>query len=286
MYVYPRLPLSEAMPLVDRLLAGDQIKWSQSHPGAIPNEVGTVVSEKQLTNVREAVLAATSQWYGTKVGRADAAAWDRAVGEALHDNMSIIPSDAGHPGPWAFMTLVLLPDIAQLRFSKPHPERLLGTHRNTFRRCWWRHHILGGDSTPAGAEPLGEDELVNIFERSRMARDHRLARYLATAIVEYQHRDRSDFARRLTRSVRARTGVLLLDAISESDLRELIKKEAALAAAGSSGESVSDDSGSAGPPRTPSGKSGARRSSATASSSKSKTKSKKPKRKDARKQKS
>ena len=104
--------------------------------------------------------------------------------------MQIIPADASHPGPWSFVTLVLLPDVASKRFPDLHENRLTGTYRNTFRRCWWRHHVLGDLEFPPGSTPLGEDELVKIFERSKMARDHRLAKALALGIVAYQGRDR------------------------------------------------------------------------------------------------
>src|SRR5262249_20632544 len=49
---------------------------------------------------------------------------------------------------WQFIACVMLPDIVRWRFpgEKDPPitpeERFLGTNRNTFRRLWWRAHLL------------------------------------------------------------------------------------------------------------------------------------------------
>lgn len=141
--------------------------------------------------------------------------------------MQIIPSDASHEGPWAFLALVVMPDLAIQRFPDRHPDRMLGGPRNVFRRTWWRHHVLGDLVSKEGVRPLGEDEMVNIFERSRMARNHALARVLAGAVLDYAGGNRSAFTRRLTKRVRAFTGPLLLDMYSESQLQSLVNEAVA-----------------------------------------------------------
>jgi len=69
--------------------------------------------------------------------------------------------------------------------------------------------------------------MVNIFERSKMARNHDLARELARAILDYAGDNRSEFTRRLTRRVRALTGPLMLDVCSSSQLSTLVDEAAA-----------------------------------------------------------
>ena len=74
---------------------------------------------------------------------------------------------------------------------------------------------------------MGEDELVNIFERSRMARDQRLTRFLASEIIAYKGKGRSAFARKLVPKVRALTGSMLLDICPDEYLQEVIARVAA-----------------------------------------------------------
>jgi len=232
-FVYPRLDSATAMELIFLFRKKGTLRPAFVNKNAKPVEVGTVVTEEILRSVREIVLEAVLPWSKGPVPVSQVAEWDRLVGRALHDSMQIVPSDASHAGPWSFVTLVLLPDVAAKRFPDLHEDRLIGTYRNTFRRCWWRHHIFGDLELPKGTAPLGEDELVNIFERSKMARDHRLARVLAHEILAYEGRDRSKYARALTRSVRAQTGPLLIDALSDDQVRQLVGTHAATVAAGS-----------------------------------------------------
>lgn len=194
---------------------------------AIPYEVGTPVSETKLIELRDCVIATVKRLESSRTSNTRRSDWDLAVGTALYRTMEIIPSDASHEGPWAFLTLVLLPDFAVMRFPDRHPARMLGGRRNVFRRVWWRQHILGDLSTREGVRPLGEDEMVNIFERSKMARNHNLARELARAILDYPGDNRSEFTRRLTRRVRALTGPIMLDVCSSSQLRAVVDEAVA-----------------------------------------------------------
>ena len=78
--------------------------------------------------------------------------------------------------------------------------------------------------------PLGEDELVGLFERSAVARDHALIRRLAVAVLSYDGpAARSEWARICTNAVAFSTGPRLLDVLSDAELDEVIRgAEAAL----------------------------------------------------------
>lgn len=221
-YRYPRLPRNAAGERVAQLQNNNDIPvFALSDAQSTPVETGTVVSDRQLEAVRNSLKLATKEFPAT-LRAAEVAAWDAAAGRALYEHMKITPADASHIDTWSFVTLVLLPDFAIWRYPARQKNRLVGTHRNVFRRVWWRHHVLGNLSIPEGGRPLGEDELVNIFERSRMARDHRLARVLAEEIIAFKGSARSVFARQLTLNVRALTGSLLLDICSENTLKEIV----------------------------------------------------------------
>lgn len=225
-YRYPRLPRAAADTKVKELHDSEDSVHAFSDGESSPVETGVVVPEAQLADIRNQLEKATDS-FPRELRSAEVANWDAVVGRTLYDGMAISPADASHVDTWSFMTLVVLPDYAKWRYPNIPKNRLIGTHRNVFRRVWWRRHILGEMEIPNGCKPLGEDELVNIFERSRMARDQRLARFLASEIIGYKGKGRSAFARKLALKVRALTGSMLLDICPDEYLQEVIARVAA-----------------------------------------------------------
>ena len=177
-WVYPRLSDDEAELRRQALIDGSSEELEE--PNAAPFEAGAVASLEKIDEVREAVLEAAKPWGNGEVKRSEVAEWDAAVGQALYESMDIVPADAAHRGVWAYLTLVVLPDVATRRFPDQHSQRMLGGYRNVFHRTWWRHHVLKDVEVPEGVQRLGEDELVGIFERSRMGRNTDLAAALAS----------------------------------------------------------------------------------------------------------
>jgi hypothetical protein len=105
-----------------------------------------------------------------------------------------------------------------------HTDRLLGTPRNVLRRTWIRQEVLG-DLMHSSTRPLGEDELVGLFERTALARNRALIRRLAIAVLEYEGQSgRSEWARDLYKRVTFSTGPRLLDALSDDELDALIRQ--------------------------------------------------------------
>ena len=223
-YRYPRLQQSVAERRLNSLQNGEQdLRHSFTDSEATPVETGTVVPETELKAVRGMIEQLTTV-FPSSIPASQVAQWDSVVGTALYKTMSIVPADASHTDVWSFVTLVLLPDFAAWRYPKFPRERFIGTSRNVFRRLWWRQHILGELEVPEGCRPLGEDEMVAIFERTKMARDHRLVKLLACEILAYRGSARSAFARKLTIKVRALTGSTLLELISDDQLASLIRE--------------------------------------------------------------
>lgn len=109
--------------------------------------------------------------------------FDIAVGNALDEWFDHAGrSTAGKAEIWAYLALVVLPDIAVRRFPPKKdgtlsPERYLAGRRNVFYRAYLRAWILGPMLNDPDVE-LYEDELVGLVDRS-MSADHRLARRIA-----------------------------------------------------------------------------------------------------------
>ena len=230
--VYPRLPLPFAKARISEItevMSGDGASGVQAlarteHAHAAPVATGgSVANSDQIANVRAAVLKTIEPWLrlGT-VARPQAAAFDVALGRTLHEHLRIIPADAAHDETWSFLTLVVFPDVAVLRFPDMHVDRLIGTPRNVLRRTWFRQEVLG-DLLHSTDRPLGEDELVGPLERSALARNHALIRRLAVAVLAYDGPTaRSEWARDLYKRVTFSTGPRLLDALSDAELDEII----------------------------------------------------------------
>ena len=230
--VYPRLPLPFAKARISEIaetmssggVSAVPALARAEHPHAAPVATGgRVANSEHIENVRAAVLKAIEPWQRKdSIPRPQAAAFDLALGHTLHEQLRIIPADAAHDETWSFLTLVVFPDVAVIRFPDMHVDRLIGTPRNILRRTWFRQEVLG-DLLHSTDRPLGEDELVGLFERSALARNHALIRRLAVAVSAYDGpAARSEWARDLYKRVRFSTGPRLLDALSDAELDAII----------------------------------------------------------------
>ena len=182
----------------------------------------------RLLQVRDGVRRiATERGFPEPLGRGYEWTFDSAAGRELHRTMHIVPADAASEGVWSFLSLVLLPEIGPWRFPDRAQDRLVGRPRNVLRRSWWRAHILGEDldAAPAGQQPLGEDELVQIMERSTLAANPRIARAVRDGIVRGAGRitaPRSEFVRDLTKRVLRLTPFVALDVFDDQALEDLV----------------------------------------------------------------
>lgn len=226
---YPRLGNVEALTLLHKVREqaerdpgglGDLVAYS--HPRAAPVPTGAKqASEGDVERAREEVMSTLEPWMtGRPVSRDSTVAFDLALGRGLHRALSILPADAAHEETWSFLSLVVFPDVVWTRFPDLHPNRALGKrHRNTLRRAWFRYDVVG-DLQEGAVQPLGEDEMTGIFERSQVARDRDLVRTVTQMILETDVRNRSEFVRNLMKGVTALTGTYLLDGLSSEELRE------------------------------------------------------------------
>jgi hypothetical protein len=228
-YLYPRLPRAVAEQIIGTIrnaAADERVALSTTvHPRAAPAPTGgTPVPEDRLARLAEVVREEFAEEMSESLTPGTEAVVDARMGQVLYSNMAIVQADAAHEGVWSFLALVLLPDVASWRFPDCHPARLLGSQRNVFRRTWWRRHILGEMMQTPNTRPLGEDELVNIFERSRMARSHELAKGLARYVLALDVADRSSFTRDLAKRVRRVMAYINVDALERSQIDILIEQ--------------------------------------------------------------
>lgn len=234
--LYPRLQDSAARELIRTIRASRLEDLNElnalSHPAAAPAATGgRPVTSEVLAALRDQISELAVDFaFPTPLSQSKQAEFDRICGTLLFRSMSIVPGDAANSGVWSFITLVLLPSIAPWRFRSPSDERLIGGSRNAFQRLWWRAWSLGPDLTyvAPGALALGEDDYVQITERTTLGGNRRLAQTVQAAVWEFDHTSigvtRSVLVRALAKRVLAEKAHTTFDVFDDDDLLEAVRR--------------------------------------------------------------
>lgn len=175
-FLYPRLLAAQARPLYEEYqhltvteLTG---RAAASHDAAVYVATGgDRVSADRLMELRAAVVdLARNAGFPDGSDRSRNAEFDLRIAALLHSRTGMVPAEAASRDVWAFLALVLLPDVAHWRYPKPPKDRILATDltRHVFGRLWWRAQLV---RSPAGPDPydalgiLGEAAFDQIYAR-------------------------------------------------------------------------------------------------------------------------
>ncbi|GFE24142.1 DNA cytosine methyltransferase [Streptomyces nigrescens] len=175
-FLYPRLLAEQAKPLYEeyqRLTVAELTsRVSTSHDSAVYVATGgDRVSEGQLRELRAVVIdLAKDSGFPDDSNRARKAEFDLRLAALLHSETGMVPAEAASRDVWAFLSLVLLPDVAYWRYPQPPKERVLGKDltRHVFGRLWWRAQLVHSSEAlePYGAlRILGEAAFDQIYAR-------------------------------------------------------------------------------------------------------------------------
>lgn len=228
--VFPRLQrgaalerLADLRPIAAGGVAAMAKQVTYGHPKAAPVPTGgTPVTSSDLAALRRTVMEEAGDLSGP-VALAEQNGYDARLGRALWRELKIIRSDAAHDEVWSFLTLCVFPDILLARWPKMTDERALGTRRNALRRTWIREEVLGDALHGKGMHYLREDEIVQLTERTALARIAGLPAKMAEHILpQTPGSRREEFSRTFARLVTRRTGPLLLDVLSDSAQRSIV----------------------------------------------------------------
>lgn len=225
MRVFPRLADVDGLERLALMRAASPAELRDlvvfEHPRAVPVPTGgRPINVPELKTLRRVVMDGLSGFMVVPIiPRSQVSSFDMSLGEILHAHMDVVPADAAHDEIWTFLSTMVFPDVVAARFPDLHEDRVLGRRRNTLRRTWEREDVLG-DLQREASRPLGEDELVGLFERTALARNRVLIRALAKRVLseEDDQRPRSEFARALYREAAYVTGPVLLDVLSEKEV--------------------------------------------------------------------
>jgi hypothetical protein len=240
MKLFPRLPITVAHEMaVEAALAPipDLVAASAvDHPAILYSPVGGArAREAEVAQLRDELrAAATANRYPFAATEGDRVAFDAQTARILTRQMDISANEAADPRVWAFLSCVVVPDLVRWRFpggvSGTSEERFVGKSRglrNTLGRLWWRSHLL---RTPDGGEDplgrLGEDELVQITERTSIAGSPRLATQLADSFLEavdrYPGVSRSILMRDAMKRIRRLAAFTEFDVLGDDELFDLV----------------------------------------------------------------
>ncbi|MGW2839855.1 DUF6339 family protein [Streptomyces sp. NPDC001493] len=175
-FLYPRLLPAQAKPLFAEYgtLAVSELaeRVSFGHDSAVYVATGgDRISEKGLRELRDEVLAlAVRAGYPDATSRADNAGFDLSLAELLHAGSGMVPAEAASRDAWAFLALIVLPDVAFWRYPNPPRDRILGTDltRHVFGRLWWRAQLVRSPKEEKPYEALkvlGEAAFDQIYAR-------------------------------------------------------------------------------------------------------------------------
>ncbi|MEU1475916.1 DUF6339 family protein [Streptomyces sp. NPDC005760] len=175
-YLYPRLLAEQAKPLFEEyrdLPTAELVgRVDFSHPSAVYVATGgDRTSPARLRELRAGVVdLAKSAGFPDGSDRVRNAEFDLRLAALLHAEMGVVPAEAASRDVWAFLALVVLPDVAFWRYPEPPRDRVLGTDltRHVFGRLWWRAQLVrdSDDPEPYGAlKILGEAAFDQIYAR-------------------------------------------------------------------------------------------------------------------------
>ncbi|PND49228.1 MULTISPECIES: DUF6339 family protein [Rhodococcus] len=197
---------------------------------------GRRVTEDELHDLRDRIVkAAENAGFPEEGRRADRASFDLEVAQLLHERSGLVAAEASVRSIWAFLALVLLPDVSYWRYPSPPADRVIGTDitRHVWGRLWWRAHLL---VLPQQVEryrlldAFGEAAFDQIFARRKSLGGSRaLVRALAETWPSIERSGVND--RQLLRDVLKRllrtSGVVEFEALDEDELRRQVAEAAA-----------------------------------------------------------
>lgn len=200
---------------------------------------GERVRDDALIELRSALVAIAKELgFPSPPNHQHASAFDLRCALVLQERMQISATEASSHGVWTFMSCMLAPDLVHWRFLQNAgsnlSERYFGGRRNTFQRLWWRVYYLGhgaSETTTRVADllaALGEDELVQLAERPRLAGIRGLPVIVGEQLLQAAHRYPTLTRRQLIRECQKRllrlSAFIAFEALSTEDIARTVSQ--------------------------------------------------------------
>ncbi|CUU67038.1 hypothetical protein ACTXK0_06745 [Corynebacterium variabile] len=237
----------KSFPMLDTRFAADIVRSSvtenksvatlaeeaaTSHPKSRLSETGlSPATDADLQSLRDAVLTVAEKFgypNRTSAKSHSFSDFDREATHVFTAHIDAPVNDARSTELWNFITAVLLLDVASWRFPNikgdPRFERYLGiSPKSTFKKLWWRGHVLGELS-----DRIGEDQSVALLERTSTAGDPRLPKMIIHHLLAVLDSDSapsgtSKYFRKVMTRINARRFTVCIESLSEDQLDQLVQ---------------------------------------------------------------
>ncbi len=152
--------------------------------------------------------------------------FDKEATKFLADSPAFKSGEALRDDVWACLTFIFLPDLVSWRFEGYPRGRYFGGVRNAFQRLWTRGVVLDRGKGSHGrwqlVDHLSEDAMVQIFERSSISGNPRLAQQIAEAWLKTREHvpsgDMENVMRRAMKIIRLKNEVYSYPVLSADSL--------------------------------------------------------------------
>jgi hypothetical protein len=234
-FLFPRLPSAAAQGCIlgvqGRTAAELMALANTTHHLAVYGATGGArVPDSVLADLRSRVIAVASDLGFPNPARKETTmSFDAKAGAILASCLPIGPGEASRDDVWAFMSLILMPDVATWRFPNQQERRLFGGVRNVFQRLWWRSALLrdpANEADPLWLLQLPEDALVGLMERPALSSNPRVALAIARGVHELSvtlpSSQREEGWRRAYKRIRQRMVLVNFDFLQDADLNAMV----------------------------------------------------------------
>ncbi|GGV31622.1 hypothetical protein GCM10010277_15440 [Streptomyces longisporoflavus] len=231
--LYPRLLAGQAKPLHQQYkempLPDLAELVAYRHESAVYVATGgDRITESQLRDLRALVLeTAKRAGFPEESSRAARARFDLDLAALLHGKMDLMPAEAASGDVWAFLALILLPDVAYWRYPRPPGDRVVASDltRHVFGRLWWRAHLVRDSAALepyAALDILGEAAFDQIYARRKaLGGSPHLVRNIlhAWAAVDLHGLPERDVLRDFLKRLLRLAPFVIFEALADADLR-------------------------------------------------------------------
>lgn len=182
--------------------------------------------QKKVRNIAE------SFGYPGRGSRSALSEFDTVVSIFFGESLEMPSGEAYRPQIWAFISLVLLPDVVKWRFPGFGVSRCTGGRRDCFHRLWLRAWAFdlgeGRRNRWVLLKNLTEDSFVSIMERPSLAGNKDICQVLGVSWMKTAasvgRSKMEEINRRAIKRVRAKGTVIYLDALSYSELKAIVEE--------------------------------------------------------------
>lgn len=237
-FLYPRLSTTDALSIWEdvRELSVEALarRADNTHPKNYFAAVGGQrVKPVQLDAIALEIRSIAKKFgYPHKAKKSSLAEFDTEAAIFLATQIPMSHGEALRQETWAFVSLIMLPDIAKWRFPDFHQTRCTGGRRDCFQRLWLRANAfdLGENSSKRWIilSKLTEDAFVSILERPTLAGNPVICKVIGLSWIRKETETgrgvMEDINRKAIKQLRALSTLYLLDALDPSDLTKVVNE--------------------------------------------------------------